>query len=405
MPFDKIKNPDVPGFEEFLPPPPPMPPPLMQPPPMQPPALPSVITVNPSESVGNSMSNIPHPNIPYGYPTPANQPWWIPSETDSAVYDQWYKTAYTAALQAAQEKDPVSGRPKPKYFKRKAEPIDAKADAEKVAHAQKELSALMKPLKCDLCNAVMNSTLQAKLHYQGKPHQKKVSMYLNQSAKKQKIEDDQVTSSTTNNDWNTYCDVCKIWFTSQVDATQHYAGKKHMKAAFGTTPAKALKKHADVKTAIDPTGRYGIGMGFQPEIHVPTPVPPESPALIIPPVPQYSHVPPVPYPTPLRCELCGISANRQDQLDTHKQGIKHLKMLKLHGLPATKDVIPTGPIDYSIYRTPSGQYYCSPCNVSITSEIMFGQHMESKKHKAQVNPKSTQPTPNSKKSKKVKSEK
>jgi len=52
----------------------------------------------------------------------------------------------------------------------------------------------------------MNSTLQAKLHYDGKPHQKKVSMFLNQSVKKQKTEDGHV-SSTTNNDWQNYCDV------------------------------------------------------------------------------------------------------------------------------------------------------------------------------------------------------
>ena len=52
----------------------------------------------------------------------------------------------------------------------------------------------------------MNSTLQAKLHYQGKPHQKKVSMFLNQSAKKMKTEDGQVTS-TTGSDWSTYCEV------------------------------------------------------------------------------------------------------------------------------------------------------------------------------------------------------
>ena len=51
----------------------------------------------------------------------------------------------------------------------------------------------------------MNSTLQAKLHYQGKPHQKKVSMFLNQSAKKLKNEDGQVSSTTS--DWNTYCEV------------------------------------------------------------------------------------------------------------------------------------------------------------------------------------------------------
>lgn len=51
----------------------------------------------------------------------------------------------------------------------------------------------------------MNSTLQAKLHYDGKPHQKKVSMFLNQSVKKQKTEDGQVSSTTS--DWQNYCDV------------------------------------------------------------------------------------------------------------------------------------------------------------------------------------------------------
>lgn len=40
-----------------------------------------------------------------------------------------------------------------------------------------------------------------------------------------------------------------------------------------------------------------------------------------------------PYPTPLRCDLCGVSANRQDQLETHKRGARHLRMLRLNGLP------------------------------------------------------------------------
>lgn len=53
----------------------------------------------------------------------------------------------------------------------------------------------------------MNSTLQAKLHYDGKPHQKKVSMFLNQSVKKLKTENSGQVSSTTESDWNTYCEV------------------------------------------------------------------------------------------------------------------------------------------------------------------------------------------------------
>lgn len=35
----------------------------------------------------------------------------------------------------------------------------------------------------------------------------------------------------------------------------------------------------------------------------------------------------------------------------------------------------------------AGQYYCAPCNLSLNSETTFAQHVESKKHKNQSNPK------------------
>lgn len=239
----------------------------------------------------------------------------------------------------------------------------------------------------------MNSTLQAKLHYDGKPHQKKVSMFLNQSVKKQKTEDGQV-SSTTNNDWQNYCDICKTWFTSQTDATQHYAGKKHIRAANGGPRARPSKKSQNQNqyNQVDPGGRYGIGTAFQSEVQsVPTgsAAPDGAPSA---PGTGSIYTPP-PYPTPLRCDLCGVSANRQDQLETHKRGARHLRMLRLNGLPVPEpvsenDATPStpGPIDYSIYRTPSGQYYCAPCNLSLNSESTFAQHVESKKHKNQSNP-------------------
>ena len=37
--------------------------------------------------------------------------------------------------------------------------------------------------------------------------------------------------------------------------------------------------------------------------------------------------------------------------------------------------------DYSAFRTPSGQYYCAACNLSLNSDSQFGQHQTSKKHK------------------------
>ncbi|XP_033336535.1 zinc finger protein 346 [Megalopta genalis] len=420
-----IENPEIPGLECFLPPPPPPPPPVASPKSNnvqspgeqpQPEATPTETATStcPSEAPAITVpaSVAPFPNLPVPAPYmmhPAMQPqtpgqpatpWWIPNDADTSdLYARWYDTTYKAAAAAAAVAAPAIqvGKSKTKHHKRKNEFIDPAQDAEKVASAQRELSALMKPLKCDLCNAVMNSTLQAKLHYDGKPHQKKVSMFLNQSVKKQKTEDGQVTSTT--NDWQNYCDICKTWFTSQTDATQHYAGKKHIRAANGGRRARPSKKSQSQNqyNQIDPTGRYNVGTGFQPEVQPPAvtqPVVPDGTAALPTPGTATLYTPP-PYPTPLRCDLCGVSANRQDQLETHKRGARHLRMLRLNGLPVPEpatenETTPTtpGPIDYSIYRTPSGQYYCAPCNLSLNSESMFAQHVESKKHKNQSNPKS-----------------
>ncbi|XP_076161387.1 zinc finger protein 346 isoform X2 [Ptiloglossa arizonensis] len=355
-----------------------------------------------------SFANLPVPTPYIVHPTMQPQtpgqpatPWWVSTDADTSdLYARWYDTTYKAAA-AAVASPPIqvsSGKPKNKHHKRKNEFIDPAQDAEKVASAQRELSALMKPLKCDLCNAVMNSTLQAKLHYDGKPHQKKVSMFLNQSVKKQKADDGQVSSTT--NDWQNYCDICKTWFTSQMDATQHYAGKKHVRAANGGRRARPSKKSQSQNqyNQIDPSGQFGVGLAFQADAPSAAPaqsVVPEGSTTSVPTTGAGPIYTPPPHPTPLRCDLCGVSANRQDQLETHKRGARHLRMLRLNGLPVPEsanenDNTPTtpGPIDYSIYRTPSGQYYCAPCNLSLNSESTFAQHVESKKHKNQSNPKS-----------------
>ncbi|XP_015511996.1 zinc finger protein 346 [Neodiprion lecontei] len=414
-----IENPEVPGLECLLPPrPPPLPGSLSS-------TEASVVTTQiklPQQTEENASATTGTVLAPSQFPTAATSPyyihppmqtqssptpWWVPTEADSSeLYDsqyaQWYEATYKVPLPAN-----LSGKAKSKYYKRKSEFIDPAQDAEKVASAQRELSALMKPLKCDLCNAVMNSTLQAKLHYDGKPHQKKVSMFLNQSVKKLKTEDSGQVSSTTEADWNTYCEICKTWFTSQTDATQHYAGKKHLRAANGGPRVRTSKKQNLNQAPIDPSGRFGIGIGFQAEPPAPVIIPAEA-AIVVPvvspvPIPTIAAAVPVStplytapsYQTLLRCDLCGVSANRKDQLETHRRGARHLRMLRMNGLPVPDtvpeaEVVPvvSGPLDYSIYRTPSGQYYCAPCNVSLNSESSFAQHVESKKHKNQLNPKS-----------------
>lgn len=68
------------------------------------------------------------------------------------------------------------------------------------------------------------------------------------------------------------------------------------------------------------------------------------------------------YSTALRCDLCGVSANRLEQLETHRRGARHQKMLRLNGVINTTSITPkiecttaaAVTIDYSICRTPSG---------------------------------------------------
>ncbi|KAK0175325.1 hypothetical protein PV327_009082 [Microctonus hyperodae] len=189
-----IENPEVPGLEETFPPPPPII--LKKEQEIEENLLP--VAAIPSASMATSSGLID----PFYVSPPAQPlPWWVPTDADTQEsYSQW--------LDPLQEPNFVvtpMEKSKIKSAKRKIESIDPVQDAERVASAQRELTALMKPLKCDLCNAVMNSTLQAKLHYDGKPHQKKVSMFLNQSVKKLKTDEKQLTS-TTANDWSTYCD-------------------------------------------------------------------------------------------------------------------------------------------------------------------------------------------------------
>lgn len=42
------------------------------------------------------------------------------------------------------------------------------------------------------------------------------------------------------------------------------------------------------------------------------------------------------------------------------------------------------PRDLAMCVTPSGQFYCSMCNVGASEELEFRQHLETKQHKSKV---------------------
>lgn len=103
------------------------------------------------------------------------------------------------------------------------------------------------------------------------------------------------------------------------------------------------------------------------------------------------------------CEICDISVTSEMHMHLHLSGAKHAKKLRQLGEPpyteaphtlsqCIMDDMPkvrpnvnatdsgTSSIDFSVFRTPSGQYYCQICDLSVTSEITLSQHFASKRH-------------------------
>ena len=165
----------------------------------------------------------------------------------------------------------------------------------------------------------MNSPPQSKMHYEGKGHEKHVRSYL-----RQRDDDEPETKKIKGDRPSLFCEVCSLTLTSETHAKEHYNGKRH-------------KKNSKKRGSQCPDSSKHFC-----------------------------------------CNLCGVSTTSQDQLDRHLNGKIHkAKESKL----ATCDSDKIYNKDFNIYRTPSGQYYCSTCNVSVNSENQFVQHRQSKKHK------------------------
>ncbi|XP_044260946.1 zinc finger matrin-type protein 3-like isoform X2 [Tribolium madens] len=237
----------------------------------------------------------------------------------------------------------------------------------------RELTSLFQPLYCKLCSAQLSSNLVAKLHYKSKNHEKKIRKFLIEYSERtgeplhKRAKVAREGDSDDSNPLYYYCDVCDLPLTGKLHAESHYLGKNHRKATLGMkTPAG--------KGHYDPTGKWkrescsnstsdGFGSDFHPE------------------------QPPV---AGFRCELCNITTTCQEQLESHYNGQKHRKKLKqqagdLAPVGSPHDSILTSVLtadagDCSVYRTPSGQYYCQTCDCSTNSEVQFKQHLHSKNH-------------------------
>ena len=325
-----------------------------------------------------------------------------------------------------------------------------------------ELIFKCKPLFCELCSVKMNSAQQAKMHYEGKVHEKHSKHFLSVWAQANKcpapkltkpVADETVDSTTggipsatkmkhakTNlSSDDLYCQTCDLSFTSQLHANQHFNGRNHARKSAGLGPLRsgyfnkatgkwqrnppensadafdaehealvetvanqvkgkffcdACKVGATSQQQLDMhlTGKShrlkmqgGRTRNSQPQLAQtapqrafnpqPVPRPVEVPSFLLapppsppPPPPPGESPPPAPVATPttvvtppkptsslkpVRFVPSMSAANAKAELIKNQLKIEKSKR------------------DFSAFRTPSGQYYCANCNLSLNSEVQF----------------------------------
>ncbi|XP_065365178.1 zinc finger protein 346-like isoform X1 [Calliphora vicina] len=241
-----------------------------------------------------------------------------------------------------------------------------------------------------------------------------------------------------------YCEYCDLKLTSLTHANQHYAGKKHRLviaqrakpsgAGFYNSEGKWVRTGTKVIPDQYKDRRFGIGDGHKyaeiiklaqsvnsaenpPSANTTTTT---SAADTTTTTTNESEVKTNTVDTPktpltsssdqdpaLFCSVCKVSVTSAVQMTMHLSGSKHMKKLKLAGLNPTptdsnvesktailppssitdnvlfsaiKEEIKPDPTDLSMYRTPSGQYYCKTCNTSMPHLPGLEQHLKGKRH-------------------------
>ncbi|XP_046388586.1 zinc finger matrin-type protein 3-like [Ischnura elegans] len=283
-----------------------------------------------------------------------------------------------------------------------------------------ELTSLFSARHCDLCVVQMNSELQSKMHYHGKQHKKKVRFFMNKWKKEPRVSYPEGSGNDNGpdhlknpDDMRLYCECCDLSFTSDLHAQQHYRGRNHQRVLNGLEPLKSgYFNKLTCKWQRFPPTEVVNGVAVSPCESMSSHDSPSTNQDV-----NYSGI------SSERgedqksrrgrffCELCNIGATSQEQLDMHIKGGKHKKAERviqqfdstvedsevIKALPAdsilasvTKDSVNPKKAkmkDYSIYRTPSGKFYCQLCNLTVQCESQFIQHLDSKKHRITTGPK------------------
>ncbi|XP_017655017.1 zinc finger matrin-type protein 3 isoform X2 [Nannospalax galili] len=228
-------------------------------------------------------------------------------------------------------------------------PLAGEEEVAKGGEPDSALEELCKPLYCKLCNVTLNSAQQAQAHYQGKNHGKKLRNYYAANSCPPPARVSSVAEPAaptlvpvppqagsckpggrvilaTEND---YCKLCDASFSSPAVAQAHYQGKNHAKRLrLAEAQGNAFSDSSEASQRRPRKEGNEFKM------------------------------------MPSRRNMYAVQNNSGPYFN-----------------PRSRQRIPR---DLAMCVTPSGQFYCSMCNVGAGEELEFRQHLESKQHKSKV---------------------
>ena len=168
-----------------------------------------------------------------------------------------------------------------------------------------------KPLHCQLCSCQATSPVQAKMHYEGKTHDKNVrNFFLTMQGNTNLVLPQKLVSPEKkpkmSESRGPHCELCDIQFTSQAQSEQHLLGKNHQKKlASNGGPAKTsfYNKETNQWQRLTQSDIVSESLSSVPTVSPPSGIDPNF--------------------NKFYCDLCKVGAPSQAQMDMHLNGKSH----------------------------------------------------------------------------------
>ncbi|XP_014788917.1 zinc finger protein 346 [Octopus bimaculoides] len=247
--------------------------------------------------------------------------------------------------------------------------------------------------KCDVCVVVFTSPVNAKQHFEGKKHKKKVesqseAIFPNRTPENPFADCQTPVNLPVNNEYK--CDVCNVAFTSHVIAKQHFEGKRHQKNVKSQPIAVVSNSLPD-----------NYSQGFHTQENMPvinqdkcelcdvkftsaTQTADHLKGKIH--MKNFNTVSALRKNIKLECDICGVVFAGIVDADAHFTGRKHLRATENRTILPRLIAELASPQKLPSVAAENHQVgdKCEICDVVFTSRIIAKQHFEGKKHKKKV---------------------